>query len=96
MAEKSTERVRQWREMNQERTRELSRKSSAAYRERHKNDPEFIETAFPKLEGPKLISRIDIDSFNVDRAEKVGDIMQVKVTNIRDDGAFVQGYNGHR
>lgn len=58
------------------------------------HEPEFIETAFPKLEGPKLISRIDIDSFNVDRTEKVGDIMQVKVINIRDYGAFVQGYNG--
>ena len=43
MAEKSTERVRKWREMNQERMRELSRKSSAAYRERNKDNPEFIE-----------------------------------------------------
>lgn len=43
MAEKSTERVRKWRAMNQERMRELSRKSSAAYRERNKDNPEFIE-----------------------------------------------------
>lgn len=43
MAEKSTERVRKWREMNQERMRELSRKSSAAYRERNKDNPEYIE-----------------------------------------------------
>lgn len=43
MAEKSTKRVRKWRAMNQERMRELSRKSSAAYRDRHKDDPEFLE-----------------------------------------------------
>ena len=43
MAEKSTERVRKWRAMNQERMRELSRKSSAAYRERNKDNPEYIE-----------------------------------------------------
>lgn len=43
MTEKSTERVRKWRAMNQERMRELSRKSSAAYRERNKDNPEFIE-----------------------------------------------------
>lgn len=43
MTEKSTERVRKWRNMNQERMRELSRKSSAAYRDRHKDDPEFLE-----------------------------------------------------
>jgi len=43
MAEKSTERVRKWREMNQERMKELSRKSSAAYRDRHKDDPEFLK-----------------------------------------------------
>ena len=43
MAEKSTERVRKWRGMNQERMKELSRKSSAAYRERNKDNPEFIE-----------------------------------------------------
>lgn len=43
MAEKSTERVREWRRMNQERTKELSRKSSKAYRERHKDEPEFIK-----------------------------------------------------
>lgn len=43
MTEKSTERVRKWRQMNQERMRELSRKSSAAYRERNKDNPEFIE-----------------------------------------------------
>ena len=43
MAGKSTERVRKWRAMNQERMRELSRKSSKAYRERNKDNPEFIE-----------------------------------------------------
>lgn len=43
MTEKSTERVRKWRNMNQERMRELSRKSSQAYRDRHKDDPEFLE-----------------------------------------------------
>lgn len=43
MAEKSTERVRKWRAMNQERMRELSRKSTAAYWDRNKDDPEFRE-----------------------------------------------------
>ena len=39
----STERVRKWRAMNEERKKELSRKSSKAYRERHKDDPEYIK-----------------------------------------------------
>lgn len=43
MAEKSTERVREWRKVNQERMRELSRKSSAAYRERNKDNLDYIE-----------------------------------------------------
>ena len=43
MAEKSTERVRKWRGMNQERTKELSRQASLRYIDKNKDDPEFVE-----------------------------------------------------
>lgn len=43
MAEKSTERVRKWRQMNQEKTKELNRQSSLRYIEKNKDDPEFVE-----------------------------------------------------
>ena len=43
MAEKSTERVREWRKMNQERTKELNRQAALRYIEKNKDDPEFIE-----------------------------------------------------
>lgn len=43
MTEKSTERVRKWRQMNQEKTRELNRQAALRYIEKNKNDPEFIE-----------------------------------------------------
>lgn len=41
MAEKSTERVRKWRAMNDERKKELDRKASKAYWDRNKDDQEF-------------------------------------------------------
>ena len=43
MAEKSTERVRKWRQMNEERTKELNRQASLRYIEKNKDDPEFVE-----------------------------------------------------
>ena len=43
MGEKSTERVRKWRQMNQERAKELSRQASLRYIDKNKGDPEFVE-----------------------------------------------------
>ena len=43
MTQKSTERVRKWRAMNQERKKEVDRKASKAYWDRMKDDPEFQE-----------------------------------------------------
>lgn len=41
MSEKSTERVRKWRIMNEERKKELDRKASKAYWDRNKDNQEF-------------------------------------------------------
>ena len=43
MAEKSTERVLKWSQQNRERRRQMTKEAVARYRERHKNDPEYIQ-----------------------------------------------------
>ena len=42
MAGKSTDRVRAWSQENRERRRNMTREAMVRYRERHKNDPEYI------------------------------------------------------
>ena len=43
MAGKSTDRVREWSQENRERRRNMTREAMVRYREKHKNDPEYIE-----------------------------------------------------
>ena len=42
MAEKSTERVRRWRAMNEDRKKEINRKAAKTYYDKNKDDPEFM------------------------------------------------------
>ena len=43
MAEKSTEKVYRWSQENKERRRQMTKEAMVRYRERHKNDPEYLE-----------------------------------------------------
>lgn len=43
MTKKSTEKVLKWSQENRERRREMTREAMVRYRERHKNDQEYLE-----------------------------------------------------
>ena len=43
MAEKSTERVREWTKNNMERRKEINRKAAKTYYDKNKDDPEFMD-----------------------------------------------------
>jgi len=43
MAEKSTERVREWTKNNMERRKEINRKAAKTYYDKNKNDPNFMD-----------------------------------------------------